>query len=150
MAESYADQYAKSWCSKFDDEWYISLSLNERGLFDQLFTYAKRCGDTGTISLRSFRMAGEVFGCDGATASKILRKFDADAKVALHQKGGVITLQIRNYEKNQRLREAGASKKCRKPRDSSTTNQTRLDQTREEKIPGQKPSKKKREPKVEL
>jgi len=106
MRDSGHDSFAKSWTSKFSDGWYLSLKLHERGMWDQLYTWAKLHGDTGIISFRSWSAMGFAMGCDGKTCRKILEKFQADTKVVLHTNqhpGNFLTVFIVNYSKNQHV-----------------------------------------------
>lgn len=103
--------YAKSWTDKFNDSWYVSLRLNERGMFDQLYTYAKLHGDVGKIFLRNFAHAGAEYGCDRDTAAKILRKFANDGKVILKEKENGIEIVVRNYKYWQRDKKVGDGEK---------------------------------------
>lgn len=96
--------YAKIWTDIFNDDFFSSLSLAERGMWMQLFTYAKLCGDTARINLRSFRTIGSILGCDGKTAKRILRKFSANSAVELVENKGNITITLCNYEKHQHFR----------------------------------------------
>ena len=128
------DNFAKSWCSKYDDGWYLSLNLNQRGMWDQLYTWAKRCGDTGEISFRSWSHMGSVMGCDGKTCRKILGNFHADSKVVLkedQQPGNFLTILIVNYIKNQYdkgNRKAESRGKVQKsPENSPITEQNRTE-----------------------
>jgi uncharacterized phage protein (TIGR02220 family) len=100
------DKYSKSWVSKFDDEWYISLRLAERGLFDQCITWAKRCGDNGTIVQRNWSTFAATMGCDLRTARKITVKMHEACKILILSESPTLILQIVNYEKHQRVRQA--------------------------------------------
>jgi hypothetical protein len=129
------DSYAKSWTSKFDDGWYLSLKLNERGMWDQLYTWAKRSGDTGMIVFSSWSHLGVVMGCDGKTARKILQKFHDDSRIVLQenqQPGNFLTIFIVNYTKHQRDRggkHSGLNGNFQKsPENSPTTEQNRTEQ----------------------
>ena len=99
--------YAKSWTDKYNDGWYLSLSLAERGLWDQLTTYAKLHGDTGGIFLSNLTHAGAVFGCDRKTAGRILGKFRADSHIDMKTSETGVNIIILNYEYYQRVKKVG-------------------------------------------
>ena len=53
MAEN-TGLFVKIWVKMLDDDWFVSLNCTERGLWCQLLIYAKRMGDSGTMSWRSW------------------------------------------------------------------------------------------------
>lgn len=99
--------YAKSWTDKYNDEWYLSLSLAERGMWDQLRDWAKLHGDTGGIFLSNLTHAGAVFGCDRKTAGRILGKFRVDSKIELSITKTGVKINICKYEYYQRVKSVG-------------------------------------------
>lgn len=123
--------YVKIWTDIFNDEWFTSLSLTERGMWFQLITYCKLSGDTSRINLRSFRAIGALFGCDGKTAANILRKFCDNSALQLDESNGIISIYLPNYEKHQRLRKPSDRGKVT---DNSATNKIRLDKIKEDKV----------------
>lgn len=133
--------YAKSWTDKYNDGWYLSLKLHERGLWDQLFTYAKLVGDTGRITGRSWSAWGELWGCDARTCRKIVTKMHDDCKVVLTEHANFLELEIVNYEYYQRVKKVEDNKSQAKMLQKCSLKQTRPDQTRpEQSIPKDKPS----------
>ena len=121
--------YAKSWTDKYNDGWYLSLKLHERGLWDQLFTYAKMVGDTGRITGRSWSAWGSLWGCDGKTCRKILRNFHAAGKVVLTDRGKFLELEIVNYEYYQRVKKVGDGNTQGKTPEISPLKQSRAEQS---------------------
>lgn len=96
--------YTKSWTDKFQDEWYMSLDLPERGLYDQLPPYAKQNGDTGTIVFRNWHQIASQFGGSETTIRRIFTKLEGDLKIKINIEKKTITIFIVNYEYNQRVR----------------------------------------------
>lgn len=96
--------YTKSWTDKFQDEWYMSLDLPERGLYDQLPPYAKQNGDTGTIVFRNWHQIASQFGGSETTIRRIFAKLEGDLKIKIKIEKKTITIFIVNYEYNQRVR----------------------------------------------
>lgn len=96
-------QYAKIWTSMFNDNWFISLPCNARGLWIQLVVYAKMVGDTGVVSMRSYSAMAAVCGCDDSSVAKYLRKFAEVGKINLIETGEKsLTIEIVNYDYYQR------------------------------------------------
>jgi hypothetical protein len=105
-----ADQYAKSWVSKYDDDWYLSLKLAERGMFDQCVTWAKRAGDTGVIVFRNWSSFASQMGCNVRTARKIIAKMHPINKIVICSESPALSLEIVKYEEYQRVRKHTACK----------------------------------------
>lgn len=75
--------YAKIWTEIESDNWFVGLSCLQRGVWLQLIVMAKNRGDTGELSFRSWRAAGESLGLDAGTCKKTLRFFsDPSEKTA--------------------------------------------------------------------
>ena len=109
--------YAKDWTDKYSDSWYIGLRLNERGIFDQLKTYAKLHGGTGKIFLRNFSHGATEWGCDVATCKKILRKIANDKRIKLLERENGIEIFIYNYHYWQHVKRVGdEGKNLKSPR----------------------------------
>jgi hypothetical protein len=96
--------YAKHWTDKFNDQFYQSLKLIERGMWNELIDLCKLMGDTGRIFLRNFQTLGSLTGCDGKTARKILGKFLENGKIELKIEKHGIEIYLPNYHKHQHLR----------------------------------------------
>jgi hypothetical protein len=126
------DSYAKSWTSKFSDGWYLSLRLHERGMWDQLYCWAKFAGDMPQISFKSWAHLGAVTACDARTARKILTKFQKDGKVVLQENqepGNFLSIFIVNYEKHQSVRNAQSEQGGRKSLEKCAYNRTEQNRT---------------------
>jgi len=124
--------YAKSWTDKYNDGWYLSLKLHERGLWDQLFTYAKMVGDTGRIIGRSWSAWGSLWGCDGRTCRKIVTKMHDDCKVVLTERANFLELEIVNYEYYQRVKKVEAKNAQGNMLQKCSLKQSRAEQSRAE------------------
>jgi uncharacterized phage protein (TIGR02220 family) len=104
--------YAKIWTATLHDEWFLGLSLTERGLFLQLIILAKESGDFGSIFARNFTSLGSILGCDGRTCSKILAKFLADKKVIFQENvNGTVKITLLKYQYWQGLKNGKELKK---------------------------------------
>lgn len=124
--------YAKSWVDKFHDPWYLSLKLASRGMWDQMFTYAKLMGDTGNIYVASMQEVGRIFGCDRRTADKIVKSMYRAKKIELDINVSGVHIFIKNYVYWQRVKKPGDGKNgtgaTPHERQKCSTNQTRPDQ----------------------
>ena len=98
--------YPKIWViALFTDEWFLGLSLTERGVWLQLILLAKMWGDSGEFSSK-FRHLADNIGADKVTTHKILRKFDSDKRISLvENENGTIRIKIHNYKHYQLLRD---------------------------------------------
>jgi hypothetical protein len=86
-----------------NDEWFVNLSCNARGLWMQLILIAKQVGDTGVISLRSYSAMAVMCGCDDSTTAKYLRLFADSGKITMIKTGeNSLTIEITNYSYYQR------------------------------------------------
>jgi len=124
--------YAKSWVDKFNDSWYVGLKLAERGMWDQMFTYAKLMGDNSRIFVRNMQQLGSIFGCDGRTAYKIVTKFQNAGKVKITENEDGFEIFIVKYKYWQHDKEVKVpQKRNKKPAKMSTNcNTTEPDQTK--------------------
>lgn len=106
--------YVKLWTAIFEDDWFMSLRLNERGAFLLLIVYAKMVGDTGRISLGKIRDFSGILNCDEKTSRKILGKFHEKSKIVLEEGSNSVTVTIPNYHYWQHDRKAGRGKSAGK------------------------------------
>lgn len=128
--------YAKFYTSMLNDEWFVSLSCNARGLWMQLILIAKQVGDTGVISMRSYSAMAAMCGCDDSSAAKYLRNFAEAQKVRIMSSEKSLTIEIVNYSYYQRgdvvsdrIGDDRKSKSRRKMGEKSPYNKTILDKT---------------------
>lgn len=95
--------YAKFYTSMLNDEWFVSLSCNARGLWMQLILIAKQVGDTGVVSMRSYSAMAAMCGCDDSSVAKYLRNFAEAQKITIVKTGEKsLTIEIVNYAYYQR------------------------------------------------
>ncbi len=124
-----AKSYVKIWTDIEDDEWFLSLSCLERGLWLQMLVRAKAAGDSGEFSWRNPTQAAQHLGCDGKTLRKFLGKIQeksaqnpetggrfgaATGKILDNSRtlvktldSGVLRITLLNYDKWQRDAKAG-------------------------------------------
>ena len=122
--------YAKIWTDIFNDAWFLSLSLTERGVWLQLITYAKLVGDTGVVRGRSWAAMGSLWGCDGKTARKILVNFLDSGKVAGKFLDNYIEIEIVNYKYWQGLTKNQINPESRPIKEKSKKIPSKPDQSR--------------------
>lgn len=107
MAEN-TGLFVKVWVSMLDDDWFISLNCTERGLWCQLLIYAKRMGDSGMMSWRSWGHLSHNLGLTSSKTSRFCKGFAKDGKLKIKQnnkqKGYVIEIIIPNYQHYQQLK----------------------------------------------
>jgi len=118
--------YVKIWTCIHQDEWFLGLSLIERGMWYELLVLAKQVGDTGNIFVAKMRELSEKVGADVRTCNKIVAKMHGDGKIVLKKlPNSVIHIQIVNYLKwqelndpkeirNEHIRKTKMSQKCDK------------------------------------
>jgi hypothetical protein len=106
--------YTKDWTEKYNDKWYISLSLSQRSVWDQLRSLVKISGDNSRIFQRNFGTISAFFGCDADTSRKILGLFARDGKIELKiHEDKTIEIFVRKYEYYQRLKDPSERSKSR-------------------------------------
>lgn len=130
--------YAKFWTSMLNDDWFVSLSCNARGLWMQLILIAKQVGDTGVVSLRSYSALAVMCGCDDSSAAKYLRLFAEVGKISVVKTGEKsLTIEIVNYAYYQRgevvndLKSGEKSPRVRKVTKGQSGEKSPLNQTRQ-------------------
>lgn len=100
--------FVKIWVKMLDDDWFISLNCTERGLWCQLLIYAKRMGDSGVMSWRSWGHLSHNFGITRSQAVRICNAFAQVGKIKIKQnkkeKGYVFEIIIPNYQYYQELK----------------------------------------------
>lgn len=97
--------YPKIWTTLLHEDWFVDLSLTERGLYFHLILLAKEQGDISQISLRGWTGLGSVCGCDRGTARKISMKFQRLGKITIVEKSKkCVRIEIANYDKYQSLK----------------------------------------------
>lgn len=132
--------YAKFYTSMLNDEWFVSLSCNARGLWMQLILIAKQVGDTGVVSMRSYSAMAAMCGCDDSSVAKYLRNFAEAQKITILSTGEKsLTIEIVNYTYYQRGDILNDSKNGEKSRvskskigEKSPYNKTRQDKRRQD------------------
>ncbi len=126
--------YAKIWTDIFNDAWFLSLSLTERGFWLQLIVYAKLVGDSGVVRGRSWAALGSVWGCDGKTCRKILGNFLDSGKVVRNNPDCEFEFEILNYKYWQGLTKIQVNPNARPIKENSKKIPSQPDQSRSEQI----------------
>ncbi len=126
--------YAKAWTDIFDDEWFVGLSNYDRGIWLQLFIYAKQKGDTGTIIERKLSICAALMSCDVRIFRKSLARMQSSGKLSLVETATKAEITIHEYEYYQRLKKVEPRKSAAKVQQKCSTNAPirRADKTREE------------------
>jgi len=124
--------YAKMWTDQWEDEWWVSLKCIERGLYDQMITWAKKSGDTGRILFRNYMDFSNTFGIDYKTGVKIIGKFQEKSKIKIERGQGVLIIDICNYIKNQQLKRTTDKKEIGNPLEKSTLNKEKIREDKRE------------------
>lgn len=123
-----------------DEAWFQSLDLEVRGLFLQMIIWAKKAGDGGVYSFRSFGHAADTFGTNRRKFQRYLVKLKPFGVIKWSQDGhGAIIIEVTKYRKYQEKKEYSTklSGQIEPPNGRQTKlNRTKLNQTeviREEK-----------------
>lgn len=130
-----ADKYAKVWTSILYDEWFLSLTAIERGVWLQLIIIAKQFGDSSRIFQRNFPALASTLGTDRKTLRRVAGKFHDDGKIVLHEsESGAVDITIVKYDYYQQVRTPKDTKDNGdvqgKVVEKSTKNLTQPDRTR--------------------
>lgn len=97
--------FLKLWTSALQDEWFLSLSLTERGFWFMLLLLAKVWQDCGTFTCKSVAHLSSNIGCSANTASKLITKCSDDGKIRVEKlPRGMIRITIVNYQHYQQLK----------------------------------------------
>ncbi len=97
--------YPKIWTTILDEPWFICLSGLQRGVFLQLLLEAKRQGDDGYLSYRSYAGCGQRVGVDRGSLSNTLRVFQHEGIIEVVEKTPkILRLHIPKYKKYQGLK----------------------------------------------
>ncbi len=128
--------YAKAWTDMFDDEWFVGLSNYDRGIYLQLFIYAKQKGDTGTIIERKLSICAALMSCDVRIFRRSLAKMQSSGKLSVVETPVKAEITITDYEYYQRLKKVEPRKSAAKVQQKCSTNAPirREDKIRAEKI----------------
>ena len=122
-------QFAKIWTTIFDDEWFLSLSGNQRSIFLQLIILAKRNSDTGTVRTRSVQSLSDECSVSRQTMTRMLAKMQAKWAGSVHRvDNGITVIALPNYKKYQELRTIKSNI------GTNNREQSRLDKSRAEQI----------------
>jgi uncharacterized phage protein (TIGR02220 family) len=107
--------YVKVWTDITEDEKFLSLKLNERGVFLQFLVHAKKGRDDGRIFYRDWTAVGSEMGCDRKTARKVVGKIsEISLAVYTESENGLIDIRIPNYIYWQEVDVLGVREKRRK------------------------------------
>ena len=136
--------YCKSWVDKRNKAWYVSLSLTERGVRDQLRDMASIHGETGKIFLRNWTQVGTELGCDRKTAGRIVGKLAENSHISLTESEDGIGIIILDYEYRQRVMTVEDTLESGDRGENSPLNRT--EQTRTEQNKGKQKKKRKKVP----
>ena len=138
--------YVKIWTDIRNDEWFIGLKLNERGLWYELLVIAKMRGDSGRFSMRNPTALAQEVGGDRSSVDRILMAFHTSGKIILTKSStGQIEITIPNYIYWQDLTKDGIKAKVVENRRKTTgktplPDQTRPDQSKPDQTNKQAPS----------
>lgn len=99
-----AKSFVKVWTDILHDEWAVSLSLVEFGLWVKLLVLAKSGADNGQIVAKSIAHLAALIPGNRKTVGKIISKFERDGKLHCNQSSSSIVIEIINYSKWQELR----------------------------------------------
>ena len=102
--------YAKIWTDIYNDEWFIKLSCNGRGLWLQMIVYCKHNGDNGEIFLKNTSFCAQLFGIDRATLMQLLRKFADCGRIDTITTTNPLRIKIVKYKYWQELTVKDAKK----------------------------------------
>ena len=121
--------YAKIWTDSYDDKWFVELSALDRGIFWQLIVLAKRNGDTGRLTYRTWNGLADILGADRKTTGKSLRYFHDSEHIKLTEEKKSIIIEIANYHYWQELNAKEHLQKRGKTVEKSTENPLLPEQT---------------------
>ncbi len=109
--------FLKLWTSALQDEWFLGLSLTERGYWLMLLLLAKVWQDCGTFTCKSVAHLSSNVGCSVKTTAKVLHLFQESGKISVEKlPRGLIRITIVNYQHYQQLKggslDDGNRQKC--------------------------------------
>jgi len=95
-----ASGYPKIWTTILHEDWFVSLSCTQRGIYLQLLLMCKDRGDNGTFSSRSYAALASDLGTDRRTLAYVLDIFVAMSRLSYtHGDKKTIVVHIPNYLK---------------------------------------------------